>query len=336
MENNRILKVLFGLFMLNFTVFVFARDNVDIDTKVKVVEKLGEPGEKKVLKERPYYEYEFFTNEEYVKMIKPMSKYVISKFLLHEINKDDKFSDELKKYLQNNNIFGVKEISENFEDIIKKIKEITEKRINHIEQSIVGFERLILTDEFRKDYAEYEKGAANSWKQVGGSAKAHKYIEERLLKKQGKKFEELTQTEKENLSEKVNEEALKLSQELQDKFNKEAEKEAEERLSQIDVFDGKYFKEYVEFRREDLKACLEIDEENLKYQNQILKNKLNVDKARRIFNVLVADLKKEQESGSSFDFDIDKEFKKELGGNSIKKQLRLDKNNIDKSTKKNK
>lgn len=47
MENNRILKVLFRLFMLNFTVFVFARDNVDIDTKVKVVEKLGEPGEKK-------------------------------------------------------------------------------------------------------------------------------------------------------------------------------------------------------------------------------------------------------------------------------------------------
>lgn len=117
----------------------------------------------------------------------------------------------------------------------------------------------------------------------------------------------------------MNEEALKLSQELQDKFKEEAEKEAEERLSQIDVFDGKYFKEYVEFRREDLKACLEIDEENLKYQNQILKNKLNVDKARRIFNVLVADLKKEQESGSSFDFDIDKEFKKELGGNSIKK-----------------
>ena len=97
-----------------------------------------------------------------------------------------------------------------------------------------------------------------------------------------------------------------------------------------------YFEEYVEFRREDVKDCLEIDEENLKYQNQILKNKLNVDKARRIFNVLVADLKKEQESGSSFDFDIDKEFKKELGGNSIKKQLRLDKNNIDKSTKKNK
>lgn len=274
MKKN-ILKVLMVLCMFSLSAPVFAGDK---ETKV-------ENNVKETFKKR--YIYEWLTDEKLLNEMDKTTRRLICDFLAREIRQGDKYSENLRKYLKNNKIFSYEKIVENFGKIfgkiLKEIEKITIERIKDSRRQLDGFENYIKTDEFKKEYKKYKKSQAESWKMVGASSKAMAYVEKDLIKKYGKKVEEMTEKQRAKYDRELNKKAQNIDKKLQKKFKDEAEKEAKEMKDNAKKFSGKHFKDYVEFRKRELRRGLDHEKGNLENLRKILKNEDTIKTAKEIF-----------------------------------------------------
>ena len=270
MKKN-VVKILMMLCMFSLSAPVF----------VNSVEAKAENNVKETFKTKNIFEW--LTNIYNFEKMDDTTKRVICDFLAREIRRSDRYSENLKKFVKNNKIFSDKKIIENFEKILREIKKVKEGRIKDLKGELSKFGSYVETDKFKKEYTEYKLAQADSWEMVGGSSKAIKYVEKDLIRKYGKKVENMTEKEKIEYNEKLNKKAKKIGKKLEKKFNKEAKKEADEMKANAKKFSGKHFEEYVKFRKEELEREIKVNEGDLKYLEKILKNKDTLKTAKEIF-----------------------------------------------------
>lgn len=268
---KKILKILMMLCMFSLSAPVFANS----------AEAKAENNVKETFKTKNIFEW--LTNIYNFEKMDDTTKCVICDFLAREIRRSDKYSENLKKFVKNNKIFSDKKIIENFEKILREIKKAKEGRIKDSKGELSKFGSYVETDKFKKEYTEYKLAQADSWEMVGESSKAIKYVEKDLIKKYGKKVENMTEKEKIKYNEELNEKAKNIDEKLKDKFNKEVENEVKDMRTNAKKFSGKHFEEYVKLRKEELEREIKVNEGDLKYLEKILKNKDILKTAKEIF-----------------------------------------------------
>lgn len=285
---KNMLKIFMVLFMFGFSVPILAeRKETEVESSVKETFKTK-------------YVYEWLTNKKFFEKMDDTTKRLICDFLFREIRNGDEYSENLKEYVKNNKIFSHEKVVENFEKILRKIEKITQDRIKDLERQLEGFENYIKTNKFKKEYEKYEKSRAESWRVVGASSKAIAYVKKDLIKKYGKKVEEMTEEERAEFDEELNEKAKNIDKDLENKFKKEAEKEAKVTEDNAKNFSGKHFEDYVKFRKRELKRGLKYEKGNLKNLNKILKNENTIKTAKEIFVKVNKSLPDDQKE--KFDF----------------------------------
>ncbi len=147
---------------------------------------------------------------------------------------------------------------------------------------------------------------------VGASSKAIKYVEKDLIKKYGKKIEDMTEKEKIKYNEELNKKAQSIDENLKKKFEEEAQKEAEEMEVSVKNYSGQHFKDYVKLKKRELKYGLDHEKGNLKNLEIILKDKNTIKTAKDIFVKVNNDLP---------DYEKEKfDFKKMKDMQKVKKQ----------------
>ncbi len=231
MRNKKILKILSGFIIFSLNVPVFARVK---DKKVKRV-------------------FETFLDSSDLKKENKGAKYCLLTFVEQEMHD----SKEFRKFLKDNKIFTVNDITRNFGDILRKIVDLKKKKVERDEKKLNKWEKIIESQKFKKQYTKYQRNAAKSWRVCGVTSPKYEKLEEN--------------------------EAKKL-----------VEKDVKKMLKDAEDYEGEAFLEYKKWKKEELEDYIKFNKATIDDINKILSTKNKLKTAVNMYKEIVKSCRKEQ------------------------------------------
>lgn len=288
MNYGKILRVVVGLFVFGLTISVFAKG---VETKIV---------NKQEFKRKLKTPYGFFLNKDYTNQMGVSTEYYDINFLFGEISRSNKF----REYLKSNGIYTCEKITQNFENIMKKLMEIEVEKLSEQKAILANWDLFVSTDKFREDYKNWEIREANFLKQVGGSFKSLKYIQDELAKKYGKKREEMVEEEMKEFDKETKEKFDSLPKEIKDKFNQEAMREAIDRENKASFCSGKYFDEYKDQIKKEKEYDVEFCEGCIEDLKNITKSEETINISKGIWQKIVKYVREKQKENFNFEGEL--------------------------------